>query len=193
MPTRDHPPIGAPCWVDLMTSDLGRARAFYSELFGWESTEPAEEFGGYVNFTKDGTMIAGCMPAMPGGDVSDVWSVYLATDDAKKTVEAAAAAGSQVIVPATDVGTLGTMGVVTAPGGAATGLWQGREHQGFGRYGEPGTPSWFQLNTREYDAAVAFLRDVFRWDTQSVSDAPEFRYTVLTVGDEQLAGVMDAT
>ena len=37
-----------------------------------------------------------------------------------------------------------------------------------------GAPSWFQLNTRDYDAAVDFLRDVFHWETQAVSDAPEF-------------------
>ncbi|MDQ6614274.1 MAG: VOC family protein, partial [Actinomycetota bacterium] len=35
MPTRDTAPIGAPCWVDLMTSDTERSRAFYCELFGW--------------------------------------------------------------------------------------------------------------------------------------------------------------
>lgn len=193
MPTRDRPPIGAPCWIDLMASDTKRAIEFYSELFGWTAAEPAEEFGGYINFSKNGTLVAGCMPAMHGDGPSDIWSTYLATDDARKTVDAAVAHGSQVIVPATDVGDLGTMGVVTAPGGAATGLWQPGTHQGFGVLAEHGAPSWFQLNTRDYDAALAFLRDVFHWQTDTASDAPEFRYSVLTLGGQQLAGVMDAT
>ena len=39
----------------------------------------------------------------------DVWSVYLAVDDAKATVDAAAANGAAVIVGAIDVMELGTM------------------------------------------------------------------------------------
>ena len=31
MTTRDHAPIGSPCWVDLWTSDVDGSRAFYSE------------------------------------------------------------------------------------------------------------------------------------------------------------------
>ena len=67
-----------------------------------------------------------------------------------------------------------------------------RLHQGFGILGEAGTPSWFELHTRDYNAAVAFYRDVFHWDAQTMSDTPEFRYTVLQHGDAQLAGIMDA-
>lgn len=91
MPTRDTAPIGAPCWVDLMTSDTERSRTFYCQLFGWTAEDPAEEFGGYFNFTKDGVRVAGCMSSQPGSEVPDVWSVYLATDDARKTVDAAVA------------------------------------------------------------------------------------------------------
>ena len=82
---------------------------------------------------------------------------------------------------------------VTDAGGAAIGVWQPGLHQGFGVLGEPGTPSWFELHTRDYDAAVAFYRDVFGWDTHAVSDTPEFRYTTLADGDGWLAGIMDAS
>ena len=51
MTRRETAPIGAPCWVDLFTSDLDRSLAFYSELFGWTSESSGEEFGGYVNFS----------------------------------------------------------------------------------------------------------------------------------------------
>ena len=37
MPKRGESPVGAPIWVDLFTSDIGRARAFYEGLFGWTS------------------------------------------------------------------------------------------------------------------------------------------------------------
>lgn len=193
MPTRETSPIGAPCWVDLMTSDTQRSREFYTELFGWAAEDPNAAFGGYFNFTKDGVRIAGCMASQPGEGVSDVWSVYLTTDDANKTVDAARANGGQVYVEAMQVGDLGTMAVVADPGGASIGIWQPGLHQGFGRVNESGAPSWFELHTRDYESSVDFYRNVFRWDTHVASDTPEFRYTTLAHGDEWLAGVMDAT
>ncbi len=193
MPTRETAPVGAPCWVDLMTPDTGRSREFYCELFGWEAEEPAAEFGGYFNFTFRGARVAGCMGNQPGEDGPGVWSVYLATDDAGKTLDAATARGGQILVPATAVADLGTMAVVADPGGAGIGVWQPGRHPGFGIHGESGAPAWFELLTRDYQAAVGFYRDVFRWDTHVVSDTPEFRFTTLRHGDGWLAGIMDAS
>ncbi len=133
------------------------------------------------------------MASQPGSGALDVWSVYLATDDAEKTLAAATAHGGQVHVPAMAVDDLGIMAFIGDPGGAGIGLWQPGMFPGFGVLGEPGTPSWFELHTRDYAAAVGFYRDVFRWQTKVVSDTPEFRYTVLREGEAWLAGVMDAT
>lgn len=193
MPARDVAPIGAPCWVDLMTSDQDRSREFYCQLFGWGAEEPAEEFGGYFNFTRDGIRIAGCMAARNGSGVPDIWSVYLASDDARKTLEATVAHGGQVHVDAMEVADLGTMAVIGDPGGATVGVWQPGRHQGFTVLAEAGAPGWFELMTRDYESAVAFYRDVFHLGTQVAGDTPEFRYTLLTQGEDWLAGVMDAS
>lgn len=191
MPLRDTAPVGAPCWIDLFTSDPDQSRAFYTELFGWKAEEPNPDFGGYWNFTKDDILIAGGMRNDGSTGAPDAWSIYLATTNAQATIDAATAAGSSVVVPAMAVGELGTMGVVTDPGGATIGMWNPGTHKGFGIYNEPNTPAWFELHTREYDKSVAFYRDVFKWDVHAVSDAPEFRYTTLGEGDGQLAGIMD--
>ena len=193
MPARESAPTGAPCWVDLMTSDPARSREFYTQLFGWSAEEPNPQFGGYFNFRKDGVRVAGCMGSEPGSGVPDTWSVYLAVDDVAKTLEGAAGHGGQVVVPAMPVGDLGTMAMITDNNGAAIGLWQPGLHKGFGVLAEPGAPGWFELFTRDYPATVSFYRDVFDWDTQVAGDTPEFRYTLLVNGDEQLAGIMDAS
>jgi predicted enzyme related to lactoylglutathione lyase len=88
---------------------------------------------------------------------------------------------------------LGTMAFVSDPGGAAIGIWQPGQYPGFEKLGEAGTASWFELHTRDYETAVAFYRDVFRWHTRVMADTPEFRYTTLVNGEELLAGIMDVS
>jgi len=184
---------GAPCWIDLFTSDPDKSRSFYGELFGWTSQDMGEEYGGYITFTsKEGAAVAGGMRNDGQAGMPDAWTVYLTTDNAKETVDAAAASGGQVIVPATEVMDLGTMAVVTDPGHAAIGTWQPGVFQGFGDVGETGTPAWFELQTRDYDASVEFYKSVFKWDAHTAADTPGFRYTTLGEGENQAAGIMDA-
>jgi uncharacterized protein len=193
MPTRESAPVGAPCWIELFTSDVERGRAFYGELFGWTSDDPAEEFGGYFTFCKDGIRVAGGMHNDGQSGTPDTWSVYLASEDAKATAEAAKANGGQVIADAMEVMDLGSMLVVSDPGGAVIGGWQPGTHQGFGVHGDPDTPSWFELHTRDYDASVDFYRKVFAWDAHVASDTPDLHYTTFGEGETALAGIMDAS
>jgi predicted enzyme related to lactoylglutathione lyase len=190
MPVRETAPPGAPCWIDLSTSDTAGSSAFYSALFGWTADEPNEDFGGYFNFRKDDVAVAGCVAQHAG--MSDAWSVYLASDNAPKTLESAAAHGAQILVPSMEVADLGSMAVITDPTGAAVGVWQPGTFPGLTVLAEPGTPGWFELQTRDHGAAVGFYRDVFGWETSTIGDTDDFRYTVQTVGQDQLAGIMDA-
>lgn len=193
MPRRDAAPTGAPCWVDLYTSDPDASSAFYGELFGWTAQAAGEEYGGYINFAKDGVPVAGGMRNDGENGMPDLWSVYLATDDAEATAEAATANGGGVLIPPMDVMDLGRMAMVTDAGQAGIGMWQPGTFSGFGVLGEPGAPAWFELLTRNYDASVDFYQKVFAWDAHVAGDTPEFRYTTLCQGDCRLAGIMDAS
>ncbi len=61
MPQRNAAPIGAPCWVELYTSDPQKCQDFYGQLFGWTAESAGKEYGGYISFSKDGQPVAGCM------------------------------------------------------------------------------------------------------------------------------------
>jgi hypothetical protein len=192
MPAPDYTVPGVPCWFDVMTSDADRTRTFYTELFGWTVDDPDPSYGGYFTFRHDGAWVAGGMPK-PDPAMPDGWTIYLQTADAKQTADAVAAAGGQVVSPPMDVGPLGTMAILSDPTGAVLGMWQPGEHPGFAAIGEPGAPGWFELHTSDYERALDFYRTAFGWTTQTVGDSDEFRYTVLANGDQQYAGVMDAS
>lgn len=195
MPARDVAPVGAPCWTDLWTSDVDGSRRFYSELFGWEALESSPDLGGYFMFARDGVPVAGGMGDMGDVVANNAWKVYLATDDIARTVEEAAARGAEIFAPAIPVADLGVQAVLADPTGAALGAWQADTFPGFTVLDEPGSPSWFELYTRDYTSAVEFYRDVFKLDTEIIGDSDEFRYTTLrsTGGSDQLAGIMDAS
>jgi predicted enzyme related to lactoylglutathione lyase len=197
-------PVGAPIWIDLTSSDVDEAVEFYTNVFGWTADPPNEDFGGYRNFRWNGELVAGLMRASEDGSAgpTDVWSVYLRTDDADATLSAATGAGGTVVVPGMDVGDLGRMGFVVDSAGAAVGVWQPGSHRGFATRGEPGTPYWFDCMSQNYESSLTFYRDVFGWKYQEVGTggdpnvAGPDRYSLALFGDgdetEGLGGVMDA-
>lgn len=195
MTTRDRAPIGAPCWTDLWTSDVDGSRKFYGELLGWEADEPNPEFGGYFMFTRSGVPVAGGFSDMGDMAADNTWKIYLSTEDITKAIEAAGTAGAEIVSPAIAVADLGIQSVLVDPTGACLGAWQPGTFPGFTVLNEHGAPSWFELFTRDHATAVDFYRSVFRWETDTVSDSDEFRYTTMRDPGSagELAGIMDAS
>ncbi len=185
-------PTGAPCWIDLFSSDPDRAAEFYGAVFGWTAESAGEEYGGYVNFLCGGVMTAGMMRNDGSAGMPDSWNTYFSVPDAKAAADTAIAAGGQVHLEPMDVMGLGTMGMIADPGGAAAGLWQAGSFAGYGLTGEPGTPAWHELHTRDYAAVLDFYRTLLGCDPLSVGDTDDFRYSQLMTGELAYAGVMDA-
>jgi predicted enzyme related to lactoylglutathione lyase len=191
VPLRDSVPDGAPVWIDLASSDPQRSQDFYARLFGWTVQEMGPDFGNYVNFSKNGSLVAGLVPnQQPDGP--DGWTTYLSTPDAKAVADATRAAEGSVLLEAMPVMSLGSMAVVTDPSGGVVGVWQPEQHRGYGLSNEDGAPAWSELHTHDYSAAVRFYQQVFGWETAVVSDTAELRYTVFEKDGRQYAGIMDA-
>lgn len=193
MPIRTTTYAGSPIWLELFTSNAEQSQAFYTALFGWSSQQMGPDFGNYINFAQNGERVAGGMHNGGESGQPDGWSVYLQTDDAERTAADAATHGGGVIVPVMPVMDLGVMAVMTDASHAAIGAWQPGTHTGYITHGEPGAPAWFELMTRDFDGAMDFYRDVFKWQTHVMSDTDEFRYATLGDGASAAAGIMDAS
>jgi len=182
-------PPGTPCWVDLSTSDVAAAEAFYSALFGWEVGDTGPEGGGYAMFLKSGKYVAGVGP-LPMEGQPPAWTTYVCVDDADATLSKVKAAGGAVFVEPMDVLDVGRMAVFADPTGAPVALWQPRAHQGAQLANEPGAFCWNELQTRDTEAAKVFYRAVFGWDAHT-TESPVMAYTEWKRGEEAIAGMMD--
>ena len=164
MTKRASAPIGAPCWVDLWTSDVERSRRFYSELFGWEAQEPSPEHGGYFMFTRQGVPVAGAMGDMGEMHANNTWKPLLATDDIERTLKLAGEHGATINSPAMAVDNLGSQAVIADPSDAVIGIWQADRFPGFTVINEPEAVLFVAIDVHDYQAQIAFYRQVFGWE-----------------------------
>ncbi len=186
MPVFTSHAIGSPCWVDLMSPDVDGAAAFYSAVFGWESTDQHDDEGNriYAMFTQDGKNIAGLGGQAPGMEgMPPVWNTYVAVDDVAATVAKATAAGGSVIAPPMQVMDAGEMAVFADPTGAVISVWKADQHIGAELCNEPNSLSWNELATRDIDAARGFYATVFGWTISGQDMGPMGTYYVVEGGE----------
>jgi uncharacterized protein len=182
---------GTPCWVDLMTPDIEAAEKFYGALFGWEIPElpNSAEMGGYRRAKKGGKDVAGVYPQMEEGQVP-AWATYVSVTDAAATAATITENGGTAIVEPMDIG-MGHMAVFADPAGAVFGLWQPVTFNGAELVNEPGGFGWNELGTRDTAGAKEFYTAVFGWGTQEEGSERAGTYTVWTVGEAMVGGMID--
>lgn len=193
MTKRESAPIGAPCWVDLWTSDVEGSRRFYAELFGWVAEKPDPEYGGYFMFTRESVPVAGGMGDMGEMRADNTWKPYLASDDIEATLRVATEHGATVQTPAMAVDDLGVQAVIIDPSGLVIGVWQPGSFPGFTVINEHGAPIFFAFDTDDYDGAVDFYRQAFGWNPleEATEDGHHYAGYMDPETDRPLAGIGD--
>jgi predicted enzyme related to lactoylglutathione lyase len=109
---------GAPSWFETLTTDVARATAFYSELFGWTpevSRMPGFE---YTTFKLGPDPVAGMMQIRPEmGALRPHWGTYYTVNDADQTARQAVSLGASLCVPVRDIPGVGRFCGITSPQG----------------------------------------------------------------------------
>jgi predicted enzyme related to lactoylglutathione lyase len=180
-------PPGTPSWVDLQTPDPESARAFYSELFGWEFEVGGPEMGFYAMASLRGNEVAG-VGGMQEGMQRPVWSTYLETADIDATAQKIRDAGGTVLVEPMDVMDAGRMAVFADPTGAVAGLWQSGTHAGVQLANEPGSVTWNEVMTRDYERGKQFYADVFGYTYEDMGDG-SFQYSTMAIDGNTVGGI----
>ncbi|MFJ5800500.1 VOC family protein [Streptomyces decoyicus] len=169
-----EPTPGAPCWVELGTSDVDAAKVYYRQVFGWRAeTDPREEAGGYTTMYLGGAPVAALTPLYTPGQPT-AWTVSFATRDVDALTTAVTEAGGRRLMGPMDVFDLGRFAVLADPEGAVFSLWQGRSFAGAAVLNAPGSLGWAELATRDAEAAKDFYTGVFGWTVGTHKDYPQW-------------------
>ena len=85
---------------EIRSTDPDASRAFYGKLFGWTFPDGGMPGYSYVESGVSGAIPGGISP-LQGGE--PLVTFFVGVEDVGATLEAAAAAGGNVVQPATDV------------------------------------------------------------------------------------------
>jgi predicted enzyme related to lactoylglutathione lyase len=107
--------------VELNTTDVDKAKAFYGKLFDW-TLEDVPAMSYTVIKVGKGTG-GGIMKQMIPGAPSS-WLAYVEVDDIAAATKKAKSLGGKVMKDVTEVMGMGWLSIIVDPTGAALGLWK---------------------------------------------------------------------
>src|SRR5262249_28837560 len=111
---------GAVSWTELITSDAEAAKKFYGALFGWTFTLFPNPEMQYNVINVGGQQIGGIMKApAKAGNMPPAWTSYVTVENVDQTAKNAKELGAKLLVPPTDIPTVGRFCVIQDPQGAS--------------------------------------------------------------------------
>jgi predicted enzyme related to lactoylglutathione lyase len=109
--------------LELNTTDVDKAKAFYTKLFAWK-LEDIPMPGGTYTMISVGEGTGGAMMKHPMPGAPSMWLAYVQVDDIAAATQKAKSLGATVIKDVTEVMGAGWLSIITDPTGAPLGLWK---------------------------------------------------------------------
>lgn len=110
--------------IELNTTDLKKAKAFYKRIFKWKLTDMKMGPGMVYTMVDTGSKdVGGGMQRKQMADAPTSWLPYVEVKDVNETIKKAKKAGAQIVVPYMPIPGMGSFGIFVDPAGAALGVW----------------------------------------------------------------------
>lgn len=192
MGERTEHAVGTFSWVDLTTTDLDGAAAFYKGLFGWDHVDaPIGDDAVYRMFQLRGKSVAAGVEQgaeQRSHGIPPHWNNYVTVASADDTAARVNGLGGNLMMDPFDVFESGRMAIFTDSTGAVLSVWEPRAHIGAELVNDPGCLSWNELSTTDVDKAKSFYADLFGWSYEDVG-TDEMPYTTIRNGDRMNGGI----
>jgi predicted enzyme related to lactoylglutathione lyase len=172
-------------WFECITDDVEASKAFYTETLGWKSREL--DMGGfkYTMLSKGEATTCGVTQAQMEG-VPNHWTSYVSVDDVDAAAKRVTQHGGKVIVPPTDIPTVGRFALVSDPEGATFNLFKGETSDDTSQT----EFHWNELYANDVAKVVPFYEKVVGWKSEQM-DMGDQPYTIFKQGDQSVAGGMN--
>ncbi len=110
--------------VELNTTDLDQAKAFYGKLFDWKLQDTPMQDGTTYTLINVGQGTGGGMMKHPMPGAPSMWLPYVAVDDVRASTDKAKALGGTVVLDVQEIPNVGWFSVILDPTGAAIALFK---------------------------------------------------------------------
>ena len=110
--------------IELNTTDVARAKEFYSQLFDWTLEDMAMGPSETYTLIKVGDGTGGGLLRNPVPGMPSFWLSYVLVDDIGAATQKAKALGATIFKDSIEVPGMGWLSIITDPTGATLGLWQ---------------------------------------------------------------------
>jgi predicted enzyme related to lactoylglutathione lyase len=108
--------------IELMSTDVGKAKAFYGKLFDWNLEDMPMADMTYT-LIKVGEGTGGGMMKNPMPNAPSMWVPYVDVDDLAAATAKAKSLGATVHKENVPVGDHGSFSIISDPTGSMLGLW----------------------------------------------------------------------
>lgn len=113
------------CHIELATTSVPKAKAFYSKLFKWKLTDlPMPTPAGKYTMIDVGDGTGGGMMKQMCPDAPSAWMPYVLVNDIDAATKKAKKLGAKIMKDVTEVEGMGWLSIIVDPTGAHLGLWE---------------------------------------------------------------------
>jgi predicted enzyme related to lactoylglutathione lyase len=184
-------------WYELLTSDIAKAIAFYTDVVGWKTEPYGEGAEAYTMWTSGQGPLGGVMTLPEEAKKMGApphWGSYVEVDDVDASTEKAKSLGAKVLFGPHDIPKIGRFTLIADPQGATISLFKPIEPMRPHDTTKPGEVSWNELYAKDHGAAFKFYSQLFGWQQISEMDmGPAGKYLIYGQGDKQYGGMMTLT
>jgi hypothetical protein len=112
--------------VELMSTDVAKAKTFYGKLFDWK-LEDMDMGDMTYTMIRVGQGTGGGLMKNPIPGAPSMWVAYVEVDNLTAAVDKAKSLGAKVMKDAQEVPNAGRFSIITDPTGAMLGLWEAKK------------------------------------------------------------------
>jgi predicted enzyme related to lactoylglutathione lyase len=176
---------GKVVWHDLVTPDLGGARAYYGQLFDWTFEDVDDKYA----LIRDRGELIGGMAEVRSSDSYSYWIPLLSVTDVDRAVATTTAAGGKRIVKPFEVPGRGRVAVLEDPQGATFAVVRSAQGDPSDREPTANRWMWHEIWSDDVDRTAAFYSSLVAY-SNGHAEVHGVDYRYLESGGEPRVGLL---